>query len=341
MNGATLTGDAAWRLASYIEGRRRSIVATVVRSSALPRPGSVAASAFAGAFLDKLCQELEIGDRDIVDIWADAETNPTDAAEHARIVVIACATISSLYCADVGHSDEVVAYLAVRSTELERRFQREVKAPATFDPSRLVSRDEIVASLISAIDARDPSTGEHSRAVGLWCGRLARGLGHDRDAQTFATLAGTLHDIGKIGTPSEILHKPAALNDEEWDVMRAHSRIGAKMLERIPSLADLAPIVRAHHERIDGTGYPDGLSGNQIPMVARIVAVADAFHAMISKRPYRAAMPVMEALDNLRIGAGTQFEPAIVDVMIDIIVPANMEPAGDKAAGSGSGYGAA
>jgi len=119
--------------------------------------------------------------------------------------------------------------------------------------------------------------------------------------------------------------------------MRAHSRVGAKMLERIPSLAELAPSVRSHHERIDGTGYPDGLAGNQIPLMARIVAVADAFHAMISKRPYRDAIPVMEALAELRRGAGTQFDATIVDVMIDIIVPANMEPASDsRAAGSGA-----
>jgi hypothetical protein len=163
MKSATLSSDAAWRLASYIEGRRRSIVATVVRSSALPRPGSVAASAFAGAFLDKLCQELEIGDGDVVDVWADSETGPSDAAEHARIVVIACATITSLYCSEAGHSDEVVGYLAVRSSELEKRLQREVRPAPNYDPARMVSRDEIVASLIAAIDARDPATGEHSR----------------------------------------------------------------------------------------------------------------------------------------------------------------------------------
>lgn len=326
MSGAMITRDTSCALASYIEDRRRSIVTSVVRSQALSRPGDVAASVFAMGFLDRLCQELEIGDRDIVNIWADSQEHAAaDAFEHARIIMIACATISSFYVADCGHSDEVVSYLAVRSNELEKRFHRDGPAIGKIDTAKLVSRDEVVSSLLSAIDARDPATCDHSRAVGMWCGRLAKTMGLGSEQQNLATLAGTLHDIGKIATPTEILLKQGPLDEEEWDVMRAHSRIGAKMLERIASLAELAPIVRAHHERIDGTGYPDRLYGEDIPMIARIVAVADSFHAMISKRPYRTAMPVLKALDVLRVGVGTQWDQAVVETMVGIVRPVSAE----------------
>jgi putative nucleotidyltransferase with HDIG domain len=185
----------------------------------------------------------------------------------------------------------------------------------------MVNRDEVVASLLSAIEARDPATSEHSRAVGMWCGRLAKTIGLSAPDQAFAALAGTLHDVGKIATPTEVLLKAGPLDWEEWEAMRAHAQIGAKMLERIPSLRDVAHIVRAHHERMDGAGYPDGLSGSSIPLLARVVSVADSFHAMISKRPYRAALSVPSALDELRAGIGTQFDAAVVDAMFDIVQP--------------------
>jgi putative nucleotidyltransferase with HDIG domain len=325
MNGASITRDMSCVLASYIEDRRRSIVTSVVRSSALSRPGDVASSIFATAFLDRLCQELEVGDRDIVNIWVDSESSTSDNFERARVVTIACATISSHYVADCGHNDEVVGFLAVRSSELEKRFHREGPVAKKIDPAKLVSRDEVVSSLLSAIDARDPATCDHSRAVGMWSGRIAKTMGMTAEEQSVAVLAGTLHDIGKISTPTEILLKNGPLNEDEWEVMRAHSRIGAKMLERIPSLKDLAPIVRAHHERPDGTGYPDRLHDNDIPLIARVISVADSFHAMISKRPYRQSMPVLRALDILRSGAGTQWDPAIVETMIGIVRPASAE----------------
>jgi HD-GYP domain-containing protein (c-di-GMP phosphodiesterase class II) len=323
MSGSTISREAARRLVSYIEERRREIVASVVRSSVLPRPGSFAASVFANAFLDRLCQELAIDDREVVDAWADRETDADEAFEHSRIVVIACAVISAAYIGDCGNSDEVISYLALRSSELEKRFraERPAKVAKTVDAAKLVSRSEVVASLLSAIEARDAATSEHSRAVGMWCSRIAKTMGMTQEEQAFASLAGTLHDVSKIATPTEILLKPGPLDVEEWESMRAHSQIGAKMLERIPSLRDVAPVVRAHHERLDGRGYPDGLAGDAIPLFARIVSVSDAFHAMISKRTYREALPVPAALDELRAGMGKQFDPAVVEAVLDIVQP--------------------
>jgi HD-GYP domain-containing protein (c-di-GMP phosphodiesterase class II) len=320
---SNISRDTSSRLASYVEERRRELVSAIVRSSVLPRPGSIGASVFAGSFLDRLREELETADS-VLDAWVDAGDDPADAFEHARIVVIACAVVSAGFIAECGPSDDAISYLALRSSELEKRFRAENAVPAIgtgTDPAHLVSRDEVIASLLSAIEARDAATCEHSRAVGMWCGRIAKTLGMSAEQQAFAALAGTLHDVGKIATPTEILLKPGPLNDVEWEAMRAHARIGGKMLERIPSLKALAPIVRAHHERIDGRGYPDAIAGSAIPLLARIVAVADSFHAMISKRPYRDALPVSAALDELRAGAGMQWDAAVCDAMLDIVQP--------------------
>ena len=124
----------------------------------LPHPGSIGANSFANSFLDRLCQELEVEDRDIVAIWADAEAEPDEAFERARIIMIGCALISAAYVADCGQSDEVISYLAVRSSELEKRFRNDrLQRKSPIETAKLVSRDEVVASLLSAIEARSSS----------------------------------------------------------------------------------------------------------------------------------------------------------------------------------------
>lgn len=125
-------------------------------------------------------------------------------------------------------------------------------------------------------------------------------------------MAAMLHDVGKIAVPSEILCKEGPLTEEEWVVMRSHTVVGAELVERIDAFAHLAPAVRSSHERIDGTGYPDGVPGDDIPLPARIVFVADAFDAITSDRPYRRAESVQAALSELRRHAGTQFCPLVV-----------------------------
>ncbi len=130
-------------------------------------------------------------------------------------------------------------------------------------------------------------------------------------------LAGILlHDIGKIFTPKEILYKPGPLTDDEWEIMRRHPADGADVLERIVGLKEMAQNVRYHHERYDGSGYPEGLKGESIPMGARIAAVVDAFDAMVSDRPYRKAMPIEKAIEELLRCRGTQFDPQVIDAII-------------------------
>ena len=324
MSGPSISRETSARLASFVERRRSELVDAVSRSSALLRSQAADAIVFAHEFFDRLCQELEIGDRDALDVWIDAGSEFDGAGERARMVVVACAIVSTSYAIECGREDDVVSYLAVRAGELERRVHaaRHVRKRSS-DPSAFVSRDEVVASFLSALEARDGATCDHSRAVGMWCGRIAKMLGLSLEDQALAVLAGTLHDIGKISTPSEILGKAGPLSSDEWETMRAHALIGAKMLERIPSMHEVAPIVRAHHERVDGTGYPDNVAGEAIPLLARIVAVADSFHAMISKRPYRQPLSVPRAIDELRAGSGTQWDATIVETMLSIVQPSS------------------
>jgi putative nucleotidyltransferase with HDIG domain len=336
----SISGGTAVELACYIEERRRELVVAIVRSPVLPRPGSLAASVFAASFLDCIVAELEGAEHERLDRWVETDSAPEDGAEHARIVAIACSVLSAAFAADIGHSDEVISYLAMRSRELEKRFrtERRGKPGKAADAASLVSKDDVVFALLSAIEARDVATLEHSRAVGMWCGRIAKSLGMGSEMQAFAALAGTLHDVGKIATPADVLLKPGPLDEAEWDVMRAHAAVGGKMLERVPSLRVLAPIVRAHHERMDGAGYPDRSSGDGIPMVSRIVAVADSFHAMISRRPYRDPMTVPEALVELRAGSGTQWDPIVAESMSAILTPDSKRQTQRVAAQSGAAW---
>jgi HD-GYP domain-containing protein (c-di-GMP phosphodiesterase class II) len=143
-------------------------------------------------------------------------------------------------------------------------------------------------------------------------------------------LAGILlHDVGKIFTPKEILYKPGPLSDEEWRIMRRHPADGAEILEQISGLKELAKIVRCHQESYNGSGYPAGLKGNEIPMGARIASAVDAFDAMVTDRPYRKGMPVQKAIDELRRNRGVQFDPLVVDAIISLYEEGTLKPLHD------------
>lgn len=191
-------------------------------------------------------------------------------------------------------------------------------APGTrFDDQR--STNGVIEGVLTMLKARDEATCAHSHATGAWCRRLADALGLSAATTDFVVKAAVLHDIGKIATPDAVLFKPGPLTADEWVVMQKHAEFGADILAELPALASYAPIVRAHHERWDGKGYPYGLKGDEIPFEARVVAVADAFHAMISNRPYRPAIPQREALETLREGRGTQWDATVVDAMISVL----------------------
>jgi response regulator RpfG family c-di-GMP phosphodiesterase len=176
-----------------------------------------------------------------------------------------------------------------------------------------------VRTLSAALDARDSYTSEHSEAVLGHATAVAQRLGLRESEVSEVRQVALLHDIGKIAIPDAILNKPGPLTDAEWTVMRTHPARGAALISAVPGLAHLAATVRAEHERWDGKGYPDGLSGQQVPLASRITFVCDAYHAMTSDRPYRAALSVTQACKEIAEGRGSQFCPDTADAFLEIM----------------------
>jgi putative nucleotidyltransferase with HDIG domain len=166
--------------------------------------------------------------------------------------------------------------------------------------------------LIATLDARDRYTAGHSAAVAIYARDISRRMDLDEDQQELAHLCGLVHDIGKIGLSAGLLEKPGALTLEERREMQRHSEIGERILANVATYSEIAAIVRHHHERVDGQGYPDGLAGESIPLISRIIAVADAYNAMTSDRPYRDAMPSRVARLRLAQAVETQFDTSAV-----------------------------
>ncbi len=182
---------------------------------------------------------------------------------------------------------------------------------------------QFAAALIATLDARDRYTAGHSATVAIYSRDIAARMGLSIEIQEHAYLCGLVHDIGKIGLPPGLLEKPGALTLEERRQMQEHSAIGERILAHVDDYSEIATVVRFHHERIDGQGYPDGLSGETIPLVSRIIAVADAYNAMTSDRPYRDAMPSRVARLRLAQAVHSQFDTAVVAAFEAILAGAD------------------
>jgi HD-GYP domain-containing protein (c-di-GMP phosphodiesterase class II) len=196
--------------------------------------------------------------------------------------------------------------------------------------SRRDLADQYRATLLAlgaTLEARDGYTAQHGAETVWLVEAVVRRLGLSGAQVEEVSTVAHLHDIGKIGVPNEILLKAGPLDAEEWKLMRRHPVIGERILRTVPGLAEIARAVRHEHERWDGNGYPDGLAGEAIPLASRVVLVCDAFHAMTSDRPYRAALAQDVALDELRANAGTQFDPAVVHALLEELDPLRAEPA--------------
>jgi diguanylate cyclase (GGDEF)-like protein len=197
-------------------------------------------------------------------------------------------------------------------------------ADETADPYQLhrFLKDESLATiqaLAAAVDAKDTYTRGHSQSVAQYATDLARIMGFSQSDIQLVHTAGTLHDVGKIGVPDDILKKPGRLTDEERTVMETHPVLGELIVRKVPSLAGILPGVRHHHERWDGRGYPDKLAGERIPYIARILAVADSFDAMTSDRPYRKGMAFDIALHEIERGSGSQFDPELAGAFLSMM----------------------
>jgi two-component system, cell cycle response regulator len=182
--------------------------------------------------------------------------------------------------------------------------------------SRRGESDRTMAALLEALSAREPTFQEQLAGVGSLALEVGRMLGLRRDELDELERAAQLHDLGKLAVPDEILSKPGPLDEREWAFVRQHTIVGERILRASPALRSVATVVRATHEDWDGSGYPDGLAGEDIPVASRIIRACNAFVAMTSQRPYRDAMSVEEALDELTRCAGTDFDPAVVRVLV-------------------------
>ncbi len=185
---------------------------------------------------------------------------------------------------------------------------------------------ETIRTLAAAIDAKDPYTRGHSERVSSYSMAVARHLGMSQDEVFTIRIAAILHDVGKLGIKDKILNKPGGLTDQEYETMKQHPAIGAQIMAQISMLKDIIPGIRNHHETWDGTGYPDALAGEQIPMVARIVCVADTFDAMTTTRPYQRAMPAEHVMAKMRAMAGTRFDPEVVDAFSAAVRTGDITP---------------
>jgi putative nucleotidyltransferase with HDIG domain len=249
-----------------------------------------------------------------------------DAWQFVRMFVPIALAALSLYTPVVGLLS--VAYVDVSPLTLALFFLPALAAQRLFalyqDQRRLT--DDLVdanaaleranlgfaSALVATLDARDRYTAGHSAAVAIYARDIAARMDLSPEERQLAHVAGLVHDIGKIGLPAGLLEKPGALTLEERREMQRHSEIGERILANVATYADIAAIVRHHHERVDGGGYPDGLSGGEIPLVSRIIAVADAYNAMTSDRPYRDGMPSRVARLRLAQAVDTQFDTGVV-----------------------------
>ncbi|MCC3358450.1 HD-GYP domain-containing protein [Bacillus sp. REN16] len=206
----------------------------------------------------------------------------------------------------------IIIVLAIIAYIFLNRFQSYINALSTSYDQQM---EGIVKGVIAALELKDPYTRGHSERVAKYAMELAKQLGtFSQDELKSFNYACLLHDIGKVNIPDSILMKPAKLTNEEYEIIKTHPVVGVEAVKNVEGLGTSLSIIRSHHERWDGKGYPDQLNGEDIPLNARVVAIADAFDAMTSSRSYRGALPVEEAYNRILQGEGTQFDPSLVAI---------------------------
>jgi putative nucleotidyltransferase with HDIG domain len=287
--------------------------------------------AIAAAFL----VETIVGD--LLGMVAPAIRKTSSIATTLRVVVpsdlvsvpLHVSTVSLLAYVYLTISPWSVALFALPALAAQRllilyRQQRETAEALGGANARLASANlSFATALVATLDARDRYTAGHSTAVAIYARDIAKRLGLSDHEQALAHVCGLVHDVGKIGLPAGLLEKPGALSLDERREMERHPAIGEEILRNVDDYGEIAEVVRSHHERVDGTGYPDRLTGDEIPILARIIAVADAYNAMTSDRPYRDAMPSRVARLRLAQAVGSQFDTSVVAAFEAILTMAN------------------
>ena len=257
--------------------------------------------------LRRAVRPFAAGDLAVVELLATGAALATDRLRFLRL------WSRKLEQADAAHSQLLRYADDLRTTfSAERRRAEELREALH---AVELAYTATVRALASAVEAKDAYTGGHLARVTAYGTEACRALGGDLAATPGLEYAFLLHDLGKIGVPDAVLNKAGPLTDEEWALMREHPAIGLRILEGVPHMDVVRAVVYSHHERWDGAGYPEGLKDEQIPLAARVFAAVDAFDAITTDRPYRAAVSLEEALHRLREASGTQFAPDAVDAI--------------------------
>jgi HD-GYP domain-containing protein (c-di-GMP phosphodiesterase class II) len=257
--------------------------------------------------LRRAVRPFAAGDLAVIELLATGAALATDRLRFLRL------WSRKLEQADAAHSQLLRYADDLRTTfSAERRRAEELREALH---AVELAYSVTVRALASAVEAKDAYTGGHLARVTAYGTEACRALGGDLAATPGLEYAFLLHDLGKIGVPDAVLNKAGPLTDEEWALMREHPAIGLRILEGVPHMDVVRAVVYSHHERWDGAGYPEGLKDEQIPMAARVFAAVDAFDAITTDRPYRAAVSLEEALHRLRQASGTQFAPDAVDAI--------------------------
>jgi len=264
------------------------------------------------------------------------EGNPTSPALPARTTSVrtasACPTLASFTSAPLLRGKTIFGLLTCASAIEEAFDENSIRVLSTLASTVAIALQnaaayenlkelnlQVIASLTTALEARDPYTRGHSERVSRFAVAIAQEMGLTELEVEQLRIAGLLHDIGKVRVSDLILNKPASLTDEEWVAMKEHPAVGAQIVEGVLSLREIAPIIRCHHEYYDGSGYPDGLAGQGIPFLARILTVADGFEAITADRAYRKGRPMAEALGILKSGRDKRWDARVVDAWCKIV----------------------
>jgi putative nucleotidyltransferase with HDIG domain len=266
------------------------------------------------------------------EIYANASSIEASIANGKRIIWLATFAVLGVVWALLMILVRGASTTLTRQTEKLRARSRELmESYARLEQNTL----EAIESLNATVEAKDPYTAGHSQRVQDIALAVGTQLGLERTRLESLRLAGLLHDIGKLAVPDAVLTKPARLSEDEFALIQQHSEAGARIVGNLGRLRDAVPIIRHHHERWDGRGYPHGLAGEGIPLEAAIVGLADAWDAMTTDRPYHRALTMQEALDEIRAGRGSQFAPAVVDAFLATLSVGSLAQIGAATASDG------
>ena len=214
---------------------------------------------------------------------------------------------------------EMLNELEAYNTSLQKMVEEKTQREHALELEKIENQKEVMMSLVELIEKRDSYTAGHSRRVANYCKVIAEKIGYNKAQCELIYEAGILHDIGKIGIPDTVLLKPGVFSEQEYHLIKKHVELSVDVLKKVPMYKDIVDIIAHHHERFDGKGYPQGLKGNDIPPLARIMIVADAFDAMTTNRIYKGRKSIPEALEELKSLSSIQFHPEVVDVVVEAL----------------------